>query len=98
MKISQNQSLETPLCVNDDNDDNENIQLDIHEEVQEKMQEPIKKKRVYVKKVKDVKPEPPVDDLGQDSINAPKPKRKPTEKQLLNWARCLEARKASCER
>ncbi len=50
MKISQKQSFETPLCVNDDNDDNENIQLDIHEEVQEQTQEPVKKKRVYAKK------------------------------------------------
>jgi len=40
----------------------------------------------------------PEEDVGQHSINAPKIKRQPTEKQLLNWAKCLEARKANCEK
>ena len=97
MKISKNEPLETPTA----DDDNENIQLDIHEPQTDPPVEPAKKKRVYVKKtpvLKPTEPEEPEEDVGQHSIDAPKIKRQPTEKQLLNWAKCLEARKASCEK
>ena len=97
MKISQNENTE-PLATTDD--DNENIQLDVNEQPVDAVV-PEKKKRVYNKKPKEVK-EPPVevDELEEfsNSVDAPKKKRQMSEAQLLNWQKCLEARKASCER
>ena len=97
MKISKTDNLEPPTT----DDDNENIQLEIHEPTPNDAVEPAKKKRVYNKKPKEVKEEPvEVDELEEfhNSVDAPKKKRQMTEAQLLNWKKCLDARKASCER
>jgi hypothetical protein len=97
MKISKNE----PFDQSTTDDDNENIQLEVHEPEPNDAVEPAKKKRVYTKKPKEFKEDPmEVDELEEfhNSVDAPKKKRQMTEAQLLNWQKCLDARKASCER
>ena len=97
MKISKTDNLE-PLATTDD--DNENIQLDVNEQPVNEVV-PEKKKRVYNKKPKEAREQPvEVDELEEfsNSVDAPKKKRQMSEAQLLNWQKCLDARKAACER
>jgi len=89
MKNSKIENLENTEFIESDLD-NENIQLDIDEPIVVE-----KKKRVYKKKVVAIEPEPDDCNIKTPVESAPKPKKKMSEAQLLNWSKCLQAREAN---